>query len=108
MAVKTKKAAKAAVAKAKYVIVRCRDAGVHAGEYVSHLGSEVVLTNSRRIWYWQGAASLSEIAVHGCSMPSECKISVPVPKITLTDACEIIECEPAGETFLREVVAWIA
>ena len=95
-------------ARPKYVIVRCRDAGVHAGEYVSHSGRAVILTNARRIWYWDGAASLSEIAVHGCSKPDNCKIALPVPKITLTEACEIIECESAGEAFLREVVAWTA
>jgi hypothetical protein len=92
--------------KVKYVIVRCHDAGVHAGEYVSHSGREVVLKNSRRIWYWKGAASLSEIAVHGCKYPLECKITLPVPKITLVEACEIIECLPEGEKFLREVAAW--
>jgi hypothetical protein len=94
--------------KSVYVIVRCRDAGVHAGEYVGHKGREVTLKNSRRIWYWKGAASLSEIAVHGCKHPSECKISLPVPKIVLTEACEIIECLPAGRDFLKEVVAWKA
>jgi len=102
------KAVTESAARPKYVIVRCRDAGVHAGEYVSHSGREVVLTNSRRIWYWNGAASLSEIAVHGCAKPKECKIALPVPKVTLTEACEIIECEAAGEAFLREVVAWTA
>jgi hypothetical protein len=92
----------------QYVIVRCRDAGVHAGEYVGHVGREVVLENSRRIWYWSGAASLSEIAVHGCAKPAECKIAMAVPKITLTEACEIIVCLPAGEKFLREVAVWKA
>ena len=91
-----------------YVIVRCRDAGVHAGEYVKHTGREVVLNNSRRIWKWDGAATLSEIAVHGCSRPSGCKIALPVDSITLLEACEIIACSPAGETFLREVTAWKA
>jgi len=94
--------------KPKYVIVRCRDAGVHAGEYVSHSGREVVLANSRRIWYWKGAASLSEIAVHGCKYPELCKIAMVVPSITLTEACEIIECLPEGEKFLREVKQWTA
>lgn len=94
--------------KPKYVIVRCRDAGVHAGEYVSHEGREVVLNNSRRIWYWKGAASLSEIAVHGCKYPDQCKIAMAVPTITLTEACEIIECLPEGEQFLREAPQWTA
>lgn len=110
-----KKASKSAASKSKtkqakatYVIVRCRDAGVHAGEYVSHSGREVILANARRIWYWDGAASLNEIAVHGCSKPGNCKIALAVPRITLPEACEIIECETAGEAFLREVVPWTA
>ena len=105
-----KKVSKKVVRKTKlpYVIVRCRDAGVHAGEYVRHSGREVVMTNSRRIWYWKGAASLSEIAVHGCKYPGECKITLAVPRLTLTEACEIIECLPEGEKFLREVAAWKA
>jgi len=90
----------------RYVIVRCRDAGVHAGEYVSHSGREVKLTNSRRIWYWSGAASLNQIAVSGCTDPTNCKITMPVPSITLLEACEIIDCTSEGETFLREVEEW--
>jgi hypothetical protein len=105
---KSAKTIRKSKAKPKYVIVRCRDAGVHAGEYVSHSGREVILTNARRIWYWNGAASLSEIAVHGCSKPDSCKISLTVHRITLTEACEIIECESAGEAFLRGVLAWTA
>ena len=101
-----KVAKKAPKRKPLYVIVRCRDAGVHAGEYVKHSGREVVLHNARRIWYWKGAASLNEIAVHGCKYPAECKIALPVESITLLDACEIIACQPEGEKFLREVVAW--
>ena len=92
----------------QYVIVRCHDAGVHCGEYISHSGREVHLANARRIWYWKGAASLSEIAVHGCNSPTECKISLPVDSITLLEACEIIHCLPEGEKFCREVVAWKA
>ena len=112
MAVKSKTSRRCVTAKSvrkpKYVIVRCRNAGVHAGEYVSHNGQEVILANARRIWYWKGAASLSEVAVRGCKNPSECRISVVVSKITLTEACEIIECLPEGEKFLREVTPWQA
>lgn len=39
----------------QYVIVRCRDAGVHAGVLESHQGRECVLTDSRRLWYWKPA-----------------------------------------------------
>lgn len=89
-----------------YVIVRCRNAGVHAGEYVSHNGSEVVLKNSRRIWYWSGAASLSELAVRGAKNPSKCKFPAAVPDIVLLDACEIITCMEAGAKMIQSCPEW--
>ena len=74
-----------------YVIVRCRDAGVHAGTLVSYEGREVVLKNSRRLWYWKCANnqhSLSGVAEEGITQES--KIPGMVWKIVLGDACEII------------------
>lgn len=49
----------------KYVIVRTYSAGVFAGELESRTGQEVVLRNARRIWYWVGAATLSQLAMEG-------------------------------------------
>jgi len=89
-----------------YVIVRCTAAGVHAGELVNRQGTEVTLRNSRRIWYWKGAASLSELAVHGMQFPAECKFGVPLKEITVLDACEVIPCEPAAEKMIRECPEW--
>jgi len=49
----------------KYVIVRTYSAGVFAGTLVSREGREVTLADARRIWYWDGAASLSQLAMEG-------------------------------------------
>jgi hypothetical protein len=86
-----------------YVIVRCSSAGVHVGEYVAHNGQMVTLKNSRRIWRWFGAQTLSEIAVYGCtgSTAKDSKIAPMLPLIELNGWCEIIPCKPAGEAFLR-------
>ena len=86
----------------KYVVVRCRDAGVHVGVLVSHNGRECVLTEARRLWYWKpanGAAFLSGVAVDG--LHSDSKIGKPVPRIHLTEDCEIIECTAAAEASIR-------
>ena len=85
----------------KYVIVRCRDAGVHCGVLESAEGREAVLTDSRRLWYWKPAkgAFLSAVAVDGVS--GESKIGKAVPRIALTEDCEIIECTEAAEASLR-------
>ena len=85
----------------KYVIVRCRDAGVHAGFLESHNGRECVLTESRRLWYWKpknNAAFLSSVATEG--LHDDSKVGAPV-KIHLTENCEIIECTPAAKTSIR-------
>ena len=95
-----------ATKKAKYVVVRTYSAGVHAGELVSRKGKEVVLKNARRIWYWKGAASLSQLAMEGVKCPNECKFSVPVNEITLTEAIEIIPTTKDGEKNIRAVKEW--
>ena len=91
-----------------FVIVRCREAGVHAGVLVSNKGRTVELRDSIRIWYWSGAASLSELAVYGPKNPDACKFAVPVSRITQLEACEIIVCEPAGESAIKGVKSWRA
>ena len=89
-----------------YVIVRTTSAGCFAGTLVSRSGREVVLHDARRLWYWQGAASLSELAVAGPGRPDECKFPVAVPSIVLTEAIEIIETTPEGEAAIRGVPVW--
>ena len=37
----------------EYVLIRCRDAGVHAGILVDWEGREVQLKESRRLWYFK-------------------------------------------------------
>ena len=77
----------------KYVIVRCRDAGVHSGFLASYSGRECTLKHSRRLWYWKPADNksfLSGVAVAG--LHSSSKVGTPVPIIHLTENCEIIQC----------------
>ena len=83
-----------------YVIVRCRDAGVHAGVLQSHSGRECLLYDSRRLWYWKPAKGglLSAVARYGVAAAS--KMGAPV-EIHLTENCEIIRCTPEAEASLR-------
>ncbi len=87
----------------KYVIVRCRNAGVHAGVLEATDGCECVLTDARRLWYWKVKASgdfLNAIAISGVHKDS--KLSAPVERIHLTDNCEIIQCSNAAEKVIRD------
>ncbi len=89
-----------------YVIIRTYAAGVHAGELVSRNGKEVELKNARRLWYWDGAASLSQLAMEGVSKPQNCKFPCEVTKIILTEAVEIIPCTQKAIDSIKGVQNW--
>ena len=89
-----------------YVIARTYRAGVFAGFLFRRNGKEAVLKNARRIWYWEGAASLSELAVRGTSLPDKCKFPVAVPEVILTEVIEIIPTTKEGQKSIDEVKIW--
>ena len=87
----------------RYVIVRCRDAGVHAGWLKSYSGREATLTNSRRLWYWKpanNASFLSGVATEGLHEGS--KIGAPID-IVLTETCEIITCSELAKVSISGI-----
>jgi hypothetical protein len=90
----------------EYVIVRTYSAGVHAGFLKSQGGKQVDLVNSRRLWYWSGAASLSQLAMEGVKNPDDCKFPCVVPKITLTESIEIIPCTQEAFDSIEGVKIW--
>lgn len=92
--------------KMKYVIVRTYSAGVFAGELESRTGQEVVLRNARRIWYWTGAASLSQLAMEGTKSPETCKFPCEVDRVELLQAIEILDVTEAAKKSIKEVPVW--
>jgi hypothetical protein len=89
-----------------YVIVRTLSAGVFAGTLESQIGQEVVLTEARRLWYWTGAASLSQMAMAGTSSPETCKFPIPVGRVRLFQAIEILDCTEAARKSIASVKIW--
>ena len=90
----------------KKVIIRGNSSGVEFGELAAQEGQEVTLKNARRIWRWEGAASLSQLAKDGTSNPSGCKFTVYVDSITILDAIEIIPCTDKAIKSIEEVGEW--
>ena len=90
----------------KYVIVRTYSAGVFAGTLVSRTEQEVVLKNARRLWYWSGAASLSQMAMEGTKDPGHCKFPQEVDRVELLQAIEILDVTPQAEKSITEVPIW--
>lgn len=90
----------------KYVICRTQSAGVFAGYLESRNGQEVVMRDVRRIWYWQGAASLSQLAVDGTSKPDGCKFPAAVDRIELLQTIEILDCTEKAKNSIQAVKVW--
>ena len=89
-----------------YVIVRTYSAGVFAGTLKEREGKEVTLTNARRIWYWAGAATLSQLAESGTSKPKSCQFPAAVTEVTLTEAIEILAVTEAAQKSIEAVPVW--
>jgi hypothetical protein len=91
-----------------YQIVRTYSAGVFAGYVASRNGQEVVMKKARRLWYWVGAASLSQLAEEGSSNPKECKFPCEVNTITLTQAVELLDVTAKAKANIASVPVWKA
>ena len=91
-----------------YVVVRTYSAGVHAGYLKKREGKEVTLTNTRRLWSWEGGASISQIAGTGLSKPKSCKFPAAIAEITLLEAIEIVPCTEKAQEIIESVKDWVA
>ena len=99
-----KKSSKKPASKKAISVFRTRSAGVHYGALVSRKGLEAIVSEARRIWYWTGANTLTEIANHGVAAGS--KISEPSNQpITLTEVIEVLPCSAKAIANL-DAIGW--
>ena len=90
----------------KKYIVRCDRSGVFYGEIESRNGQEVTMRNARCLWYWDGAASLLQLAKEGTTEPRNCKFTVYVDELTVVDAIEILPCTDKAVDSIEGVSEW--
>ena len=90
----------------KYVIVRTYSAGVFAGYLKKKAGREVTLTKARRLWYWDGAATLSQLAMEGVKRPENCKFPCEVDEVKLLEAIEILNATSKAKESIAKVPIW--
>lgn len=93
-------------AKTQKYIIRGDRSGVFYGEIESREGREVAIRNCRRLWYWEGAASLSQMAAEGVKKPAACHFTVAVDELIVLDAIEIIPCTEAAQKSIEGVKEW--
>ena len=94
----------------KAVLIRSYAAGVHFGylkeEKFTESGKVVILVNTRRVWYWDGAASLSQMAVEGVNKPGNCNFSMIVPENEIVNVIETIPLTDKAVINLFGVAVW--
>jgi len=90
----------------EWVMVRSRDAGVFAGRFRGRDGDVVTLADARRIWWWEGAATLSQLATEGTTKPTACKFPVAVPSIEVLGVCEVIPMTTVAVQSIASVEEW--
>ena len=93
---------------AQKYIVRSPEAGVFYGEMAKEIDSSriVTLTNARQIWYWEGAATLMQLAMTGTTKPYKCKFTVTVDEIIICNVSEIIPCTEEAMESIESVEEW--
>lgn len=94
--------------KARNVIVRTYSAGVFAGVLKEHdrKTQHAVVTNARRLWFWSGAASLSQLSQDGVSDPAGCKFPAAVPEVELAQVIEILPLSDKAKASIEGVPVW--
>ena len=98
------------IQKNKKYIIRTYSAGVWYGNIKEHEGSEVILCNARHIWYWAGAASLSQLAEKGTSAPRQCKFTVTISDkegVFLPQVIEILPVSEKAQKSIDSVEDWV-
>ncbi len=76
-------------------VIRTYTAGVHIGTVVAKHGTEVILNEPLRLWKWQGALSLSAVALTGITGG---RLQRSPDGTLVTQAIEILPCTPEAET----------
>ena len=93
--------------KNRICIIRSYASGVHFGEVVETRdtphGLSVTLKDSRRVHYWEGAASLSQMAIDGIKTGH---IAMILPEIQVEGVCEIIPMSESAIDNMKGQSVW--
>jgi len=92
------------------VIIRSDRAGVFYGvlNEVEACGDKytVELTQCRRLWYWDGACSITQLAIDGTTAPDKCKFTPTEYSIVISGVIELHGCTDKAVKSIEEVMEW--
>lgn len=90
----------------QFYVVRTTNAGVFFGKIKEASHDEVTMTEVRKIWHWEGACAVEQLAMDGTKRPNDCKFTVIVPEMTVMDPIQIIPCTEKAAASLAGVAVW--
>ncbi len=91
-----------------YSVIRTYSAGCFAG-YIDREREnkkEGTVFKARRLWYWEGAFTLSTIAMEGLEKPDECKFPCEVDELDLSEIIEVIPTTKKAQDSINSVKIW--
>lgn len=89
-----------------YYIVRTNRAGVFFGKIKERNATEVTMTDVRKLWHWDGACAVEQIAMDGVKRPDNCNFTVTVPEMIIADPIQIIACTEKAINSIKAVKEW--
>lgn len=90
----------------QYYIVRTNRAGVFFGKVKDRNSEEIIMTDVQKLWYWEGACAVEQLAIDGTSKPGKCKFTVVVPEMIIAEPIQIIPCTEKAVESLSGVAVW--
>ena len=90
----------------KFYIVRATNAGVFFGKIKERSQGEVTMTDVRKLWYWDGACAVEQLAINGTKNPDNCKFTVEVEAMTIAHPIQIIPCTDKAVASINGVKEW--
>ena len=90
----------------QYYIVRTNRAGVFFGKIKEQSKDEVTMTDVRKIWHWDGACAVEQLAIDGTKKPHNCNFTVVVLEMTVAEPIQIIPCTDKAVESLSRVEVW--
>ena len=90
----------------QFYIVRTDSAGVFFGKIKEANKDEVVMTEVRKLWYWDGACAVEQLALEGTKKPRNCKFTVVIPEMAIASPVQIIPCTDKAVESISGVAVW--
>ena len=87
-------------------LVRCDRSGVFYGTLVELEGKRAKLIKARKIYYWDGANCLEQLAMEGTKEPDNCKFTMIADEIEVFDLIQLLPCSVDAINSIEKVAVW--